>query len=101
VKGGPQGGGVFTLTVLERDGNKFKARADLDGLAVFEANGTIEEGKVSWRTKDSVKIVGHAGHDYEGTLKGDRLELTYSGLALASGGEPVWGSVSLRLMKPR
>ena len=98
VNGTPRGGGRYTLSVISRDGQKFKARAELGNVA-FEANGTIESGKVSWRTKDSVKIAGHAGHDYDGTLKGDRLDLTYSGLAVAGGGQPASGRVALKRSK--
>ncbi len=66
---GMEGGVKQTLTVLERNGEKFKARyvADL-GPIIREVRGTVKDGKIEWFARDAVAISGNAGGDMIGTL---------------------------------
>ena len=88
-----------TLTVLERRGERFVAQFDLPNNT-REIHGTIKDGRISWLAKD-VKVIenhGHQGHDHFGTIEGEEISLSYSGIAVTDG-KPVSGEVKLRLQR--
>jgi hypothetical protein len=61
---------------------------------IREFKGTVNNGVVSWKAKDVKVLKGHEGHGHSGALRGDRIELRYSGLTFA-GGKAVFGTVTL------
>jgi hypothetical protein len=59
------------LTIIERQGEKFRARFVIGTNVVREVNGTVKDGKVLWLAKDVQPIKGGAGVDNEGTINKD------------------------------
>jgi hypothetical protein len=97
-------GGRFELTVLSRDGTTFTARVGLAENVVFVAKGTIGDGKIEWRGKDtklekSSPVPGGHRHDHSGQLQSNRLTLSYSGVVAADGKTPVSGTAVADLVK--
>jgi len=72
----------FKLTVLERSGDRFKARFESKGW-VREVSGTASGSSVSWKVKDVRVVKGSAGGDNQGTIVSDdqgiRIDLTWRG----------------------
>jgi formylglycine-generating enzyme required for sulfatase activity len=71
-------GGVprnLTFTVLERQGERFKARLEV-GKQVREVNGTITDGRLRWAARDVKVLKGTPGYDHEGEIKGDEVAMT-------------------------
>ena len=70
----------FKLTVLERSGDRFKARFESKGW-VREVSGTASGKSVSWKVKDVRVVKGSAGGDNEGTIasddRGTRIDFTW------------------------
>jgi hypothetical protein len=100
----PSEGGRFELTVLGRDGKKFRARVGLADNIVFVARGTIEDGKIEWRGKDiklekASPVPGGPRHDYSGQLESNRLSLSSMGVLVADGKTPVCGTAVADLVK--
>jgi serine/threonine protein kinase len=62
----------ITLTVIERDGDKFVARFVIGNVIEREIRGTFAAGKVSWLAKDVLAIKGLSGGDNEGTIGRDK-----------------------------
>ncbi|WP_372894763.1 hypothetical protein [Stieleria sp.] len=60
----------FKLTVLERDGGRFKARFESTRW-VREVSGIATDSFVSWNSKDVHAIKGSAGGDNQGTIVSD------------------------------
>jgi hypothetical protein len=96
----------FELTVLRRDGKTFTARVGLTENIVFVVQGTIEDGKIAWRGKDTKGVAvdkallrGVSRHDYAGQLEQTRLTLSYSGVIVADDKTPVSGTVVADLVK--
>jgi formylglycine-generating enzyme required for sulfatase activity len=85
--------GNFTFTILERQGERFKARF-VAGRQVREVNGTIKDGRLRWLAQDVKVIAGNPGGDHEGEIKGDEVAMTRSN----PGGPP--SHFKLRLKKP-
>ena len=86
--------GNWTFTVLEREGERFKARFVV-GKQIREVNGTIKEGRVRWLAGNVKVISGDPGHDNEGQINGNEISMTYS-----SPNRPGSGQFKLRLRKP-
>jgi hypothetical protein len=86
------------LEVLERDGNSFSARLEIQGEGIAHhvrlVKGTISRGRVMWLAKNVQVLKGHEGHDHAGAIKGDRMELQFRGLT-HTGGKPVAGKIVL------
>jgi hypothetical protein len=71
------------LTVVERTGNSFKARMDLDGgNKVFEFDGTITpKGVIRWAAAKTVLKQGQGSvFDTFGNLKGEYIWLRFAGV---------------------
>ncbi|MCG6156745.1 hypothetical protein [Rubinisphaera margarita] len=72
----------FELTVLERSGDRFKARFESKGW-VREVSGAASGSAVSWKVKDVRVVKGSAGGDNEGTIvtddRGTRIDFTWRG----------------------
>jgi hypothetical protein len=97
-------GGRFELTVLRRDGKTFTARVGWADNVVFVAKGTIEDGQIAWRGKDTQleqasPVPGGPRHDYAGRLKSNRLTLSSAGVLAADGKTPVSGTAVADLVK--
>jgi serine/threonine protein kinase len=86
--------GNFTFTILEREGERIKARF-LVGGQVREIHGTIKEGRLHWLARDVKVISGKPGGDHEGEIKGDEVLMSGSN----SEGS-VAGKFTLKLSKP-
>jgi uncharacterized protein (TIGR03067 family) len=86
--------GNSTFTVLDRQGERFKARLVV-GRLVREVNGTIKDGRLWWLARDVKAIVGGPGGDNQGEIKGDEVAMTWS-----DPGRPGGGQFTLRLEKP-
>jgi serine/threonine protein kinase len=80
-----------TLTVLERQGERFKALFVV-GRQVREVKGTIKDGRLHWLARDVKAIAGNPGGDNEGVIKGGVIEMTWS-----DPGGPVRGHFTFRL----
>lgn len=68
--------------------------------------GTIEDGKIEWRGKDTrgvplekAPLRGVSRHNYSGLLEQNRLALSYSGVVVADGKTPVSGTAVADLVK--
>lgn len=70
------------LTVLERSGDRFKARIE-SRRWVRELSGTASGNLVSWKAKDVRAVKGGAGGDNQGTIvsddRGIRIDFTWRG----------------------
>ena len=70
------------LTVLERSGDRFKARFESKGW-VREVSGTASGSSVSWKVKDVRVVRGSAGGDNQGKIvsddRGIRIDFTWRG----------------------
>ena len=86
-----------TFTVLERDGERFKARWE-GPVAKFEIRGKCANGKIGWFGRDVVSEKGRVAHDFTGTIQGEQISLHFQGVNPTSG-KPVSGTGSLRLKK--
>jgi hypothetical protein len=84
----------FTFTVLEREGERFKALFQV-AKQVREVRGTIRNGRLRWLARDVKAIAGKPGHDNEGQIKGDLIAMTWS-----EPGGPILGHYNLRLKEP-
>lgn len=82
-----------TLTVLERKGDKFRAKFSI-GAVEREISGTVNDGKVAWLAKD-VRAAAAAGPggDNEGTIRGDTIDFVWRDIRGGS------GKFTLRLRK--
>jgi hypothetical protein len=91
-----------SLTVTEREGEKFKATFKYRKKIEREITGTIKAGKVSWLAKDVRAIRGDAGGDNQGTLgndeKGDKIDFVWENPNRDVGGK---GKFTLRLEKAK
>lgn len=71
----------FKLTVLERSGDRFKARFESKRW-VREVSGTARDSAVAWKAKDVRAVRGSAGGDNQGTIvtddRGVRIDFTWS-----------------------
>jgi hypothetical protein len=83
--------GNTTFTILERQGERFKARFEAGGH-VRELYGTIKDGRLRWLARDVKVIAGNAGGDNEGQIMGDEVAMTYS-----DPGGPTRGKFTLRV----
>jgi hypothetical protein len=91
----------FKLTVLERDGNTFKARAEIPapkggGTTVRDVKGVTQNGVIRWSAADVVALSGTRGKDMGGTISGNRIVLQYGGKD-ADNASIGWGVVRLSL----
>ncbi len=66
-------GQKMTLTVLERNGEKFIGRFEIGDAIDREVTGTVKDGKLSWLAKDVRAIKGGVGGDYQATLTSDKV----------------------------
>lgn len=70
----------FKLTVLDRDGGRFKARFESTRW-VREVSGTASDSLISWKSKDVRAVKGGAGGDNEGNIvrddRGFRIDFTW------------------------
>lgn len=70
------------LTVIEREGKRFKARFESKGW-VREVSGTKNGNAISWSKQDVRAIKGSAGGDNEGTIvtddEGSRIDFVWRG----------------------
>ncbi len=66
-------GQKMTLTVLERNGEKFLAHFEIGDVIDREVTGTVKDGKLSWLAKDVRAIKGDAGGDNQGTITSDKV----------------------------
>lgn len=41
-------------------------------------NGTVRDGRISWRAQDVEVIVGDPGNDNEGIIQSDEIPMSYS-----------------------
>jgi serine/threonine protein kinase len=67
-----------TLTVLDRDGETFRARLDLKGPEIVRVikKGTIKNGAIRWAIKDVDVTAGRSpGQDVTGIVAGPRITL--------------------------
>ena len=88
----------MTFRVIERNGDAFIARWE-DPYNDREVQGTCRNGKIAWLARDVVTVrKGHGGHDNSGIIQGEVISMTYAGDAVTNG-EPVSGTVTLRLEK--
>ncbi len=62
----------ITLTVLERDGERFRARFQIAGAVDREVTGEVKGDSVSWLAKDARAFRGSAGGDNSGVFGKDR-----------------------------
>jgi hypothetical protein len=91
----PAGTGDRVFTLLERDGERFKAMFVL-GKIVREIHGTIRDGRVRWRASDVRAIAGGQGHDQAGDIKGREMAMVFTDPATGR----VDGRYALELRKP-
>jgi len=86
----------FVLKVIERKGEKFRARFEIGDKSVREVAGTIKDNEVSWLAKDVRALKGNPGHDNRGTfgsdMDGKKIDFVW-------GDNEVLGTYTLRLKK--
>jgi serine/threonine protein kinase len=92
------------LRVLERNGNTFRARFEIEvsgtNHLIQEVRGRVGDGKIAWLARDETALVGHTGgQDVSGSLVGDTITLMFKGPAL--GREPRGQTVSGRVTLSR
>jgi hypothetical protein len=87
--------GNNTFTVLERQGERFKALFVI-GRQVREVSGTIKDGRLRWLGRDVKAIAGSPGGDNEGEIKGNEFAMNWS----ADPGPLPSGRYKLRLKVP-
>ncbi len=63
------------LTVLERQGESFRARLDA-GANVHNIKGTIRKDRINWFAKDTKAIQGKQGFDNEGIIHGREIAIS-------------------------
>ena len=87
----------FTLIVLKRDGESFRARFILGERDIREINGVFRDGKVSWLGKDVRQSSGTPTSDHEGTIARDStgVRIDFVWKRDQGGG----GTFTLRLLK--
>ena len=78
-------GKVYTFTLLEREGDEFKAHYEGQTFSHI-VRGTIRDGAITWHGRDTKVMRGTAGHDNFGTIKGDEIFVTYSREGFAGSG---------------
>jgi serine/threonine protein kinase len=75
------------LRVLEKNGNSFRARFEIEGLGkthpIQEVRGRVGDGKIEWLARDKTVLLGNPGPDLSGSLVGDTITLVFKGPALA------------------
>ena len=86
-----------SLAVLERAGEIFKARYEV-GAHIRDIRGTIKDGRITWLARDVQVIKGHQGPDTQGTIQGEEISLTLSGVR-PSDGTLTSGTIKLSLKK--
>ncbi len=86
--------GNYTFTVLEREGERFKALFVV-GKAVREVKGTIRDRRIRWLARDVKAMAGRPGGDNEGEIQGNEVAMSWS-----DPGGPIRGYFKLRLQKP-
>jgi 3-keto-disaccharide hydrolase/F5/8 type C domain-containing protein len=69
--------GNWTFTVLERQGERFKAKFVAANWS-REVNGTIKGAHLKWLARDVKVIAGGPGADNEGEITGDEIAMTFS-----------------------
>ncbi len=65
---------TITLSVVERKGEKFRAKLSVGDSVERDISGTVKDGKVTWLAKDVKTIKGDQGGDNYGTIQGDRID---------------------------
>ena len=66
----------WTLTILERQGEAFRAQWQTDSID-REVRGTIKDGKISWLAKDVRAEEGGVGGDNVGVIDGETINLNW------------------------
>lgn len=84
-----QDGRSVTLTMLERNGNTFRARVN-SGKAVREVTGTVKDDTISWLAKDVRAISGEPGGDNFGTITDGKIDFTWHDAKGGSGKFSLW-----------
>jgi poly(3-hydroxybutyrate) depolymerase len=84
-----QDGRSTTLTILERNGNTFRARVETRN-AVREVTGTVKDKTISWLAKDVRAISGGPGGDNFGTITDGKIDFTWHDAKGGSGKFSLW-----------
>jgi transglutaminase-like putative cysteine protease len=69
--------GGMTLTVLQRDGDTFRARYTAGDSIERLLVGKVSNGRIAWLSKDVESVKGGQGGDNSGTILGDRMTISY------------------------
>ena len=67
----------YVLQILERQGDTFRARFEVDGNIVREVTGVIKGNTISWLAKDVRVVSGSSGADNLGTISGHKIDFTW------------------------
>jgi len=84
-----QDGRSVTLTILQRNGNRFRARLEA-GKTVREFNGAVTDKTISWLAKDVRATSGGPGGDNFGAITDGKIDFTWHDAKGGSGKFSLW-----------